>query len=153
MRKQYMVGLGESERRDLQRLVSVGQAAARKLTHARILLAADASKAGPQWPDAAIAEALSVGTATCARVRKRFCQEGLEAALHARKPRRHWPRRLDGEAEAQLIALACSAPPAGQKQWTLRLLADKMVELEYVDTVAHECVRQTLKKGGPSSPG
>lgn len=145
MKKEYVVQLSESERRDLRRLVSVGRASARKLTHARILLAADARV--PARADAAIAEGLGVGLATVARTRKRFCCEGLEAALTRRPHAKHRPRRLDGEAEAHLLALACAEPPAGQGRWSLRLLAGRMVELEYVEGVSHECVRQTLKRG------
>jgi len=148
MRKEYVVQLCESERRELRRLVSVGRAPARKLTHARILLAADVR--GPARSDAAIAEGLGVGLATVARVRKRFCKARLEAALNRRKHAKHRAPRLDGEAEAHLIALACSKPPEGHGRWSLRLLAGRMVALEYVESVSHECVRQTLKRGRSS---
>lgn len=148
MVKEYIVELSESARRDLRRLVSVGRAPARKLTHARILLAADAN--GPAQSDSAIVDGLGVGLATVVRVRKRFCGEGLEAALTRRPHANHRAPRLDGEAEAHLIALTCSDPPAGQGRWTLRLLAARMVELEYVESVSHECVRQTLKRGHSS---
>lgn len=150
VRKQYVVHLSKQQRHQLCQLVSAGTGQALKLTRARILLAADASKAGPALPDAAIAEALQVGRATVERVRTRFCQEGLEAALNRRKQANHRAPRLDGEAEAHLIALACSDPPAGRGRWSLRLLADRMVTLEYVDRVSHECVRQTLKRGRSS---
>lgn len=152
MKKEYVVQLARQQRQQLCRLVSAGTARARKLTHARILLAADASAAGPRQLDAAIAEALHVGVSTVERVRKRFCEEGLEAALNRRKHANHRAPRLDGEAEAHLIALACSEPPAGRGRWSLRLLADRMVTLEYVENVSHECVRQMLKRGR-SSPG
>jgi transposase len=148
MKKEYLVHLNEAERRELRRLVSVGRASARKLTHARILLAADGG--GPAHSDPAIVEELGVGLSTVARVRKRFCEEGVEGALARRKHARGRAPRLDGEAEAHLIALACSEPPPGQVRWTLRLLADRMVELEYVEEVSHECVRQTLKRGRSS---
>lgn len=145
MKKEYVVHLNEGERRQLRRLLSVGRASARRLTHARILLAAEAD--GPAHSDPVIVEELGVGLSTVARVRKRFCEEGLEAALARRKHARGRAPKLDGEAEAHLIALACSDPPPGQVRWTLRLLAARMVELEYVEEVSHECVRQTLKRG------
>jgi len=150
MKKEYVVQLSEGQRRELRRLVSVGRASARRLTHARILLATDAG--GPAHPDPAIVEELGVGLSTVARVRKRFYEEGLAAALARRKHAKSRAPRLDGEGEAHLIALACSEPPAGQARWTLRLLAGRMVELEYVEGISHECVRQTLKRG-PSSHG
>ncbi len=112
MRKKYIVTLTEEERRMLRELISRGKAAARKLMHARILLKADSRDGGPGWGDAAIAEGLDVGRATVERVRKRFVEEGLEAALQRRKPRRQYKRRLDGDGEAHLIALACSEDDA-----------------------------------------
>jgi transposase len=145
--KRYKVTLTDEERQELQALMASGKAAARKLTHARILLKADASPGGPAWIDQRIVEALEVGVATVERVRQRFVEEGLEAAL-SRKPQPR-PRRqpkLDGRAEARLIALACSAPPQGRKQWTLRLLADRLVELEIVEAISDETVRRALKK-------
>lgn len=152
MRKRYIVTLTEEERVRLWGLISSGKASARKLTHARILLKADSSEAGPGWKDAAIGQALEVGTATVERVRKRFVEEGLEAALARRKPRRQYQRKLDGDGEAHLIALACSEPPAGRGRWTLRLLAERMVVLEYVEELSKDTVRRVLKKTS-SSPG
>jgi transposase len=152
MKKQYVVRLSQKQRQQLCQLVSAGTQRARKLTHARILLAADTSAAGPSLADAAIAEALHVGASTVGRVRQRFCEQRLEAALTRRRHANHRAPRLDGEAEAHLIALACSTPPEGHGRWSLRLLADRMVTLEYVQSVSHECVRQTLKRGR-SSPG
>lgn len=125
---------------------SRGKAAARKLMHARVLLKADAGVQGPAWGDDAIAQGLEVGRATVERVRRQFVEEGLEAALERRKPRRHYGRKLDGEGEAHLIALACGQPPEGRSRWTLRLLADRMVALEHVDELSYETVRQVLKK-------
>jgi transposase len=144
--KRYIVTLTAEERRTLQTLIAAGKASARKLIHARILLKADCGPEGPGWNDEEIAEGLEVGHATVERVRKQFVEEGLEAALHRRKPRRDYRRKLDGDAEAHLIALACGEAPEGHARWTLRLLADRMVVLEYVDTVSHETVRRTLKK-------
>jgi transposase len=146
MKKKYIVTLTEEERRMLQEMLSRGKAAARKLTHARILLKADAAAGGPGWNDQAIAEALEVGRATVERVRKEFVEEGLEAALDHRKPRRQYRRRLDGDGEAHLVALVCQEPPEGRSRWTLRLLADRMVQLEYVDQISYQTVRRTLKK-------
>jgi transposase len=142
MKKKYVVTLTDEERQDLQQVLSRGKAAARKLTHARILLKAD----GPGWKDNRIAEALEVGRATVERVRKQFVEEGLEAALEPRKPRRTYRLKLDGDGEAHLIALACQKPPEGRSRWTLQLLADRMVELEYVDEISYQTVRRTLKK-------
>jgi len=146
MNKRYIVELTEQERQTLKQLVSSGKAATRKLTHARILLKADCSPAGPNWVDAKISQALDVGTATIERVRKRFVEEGFEAALNSRKPNRQYKRKLDGDAEAHLIALTCSKAPEGYQCWTLQVLADRMVELGYVDRLSYETVRRTLKK-------
>jgi len=146
MKKRYIVTLTDEERRWLRQLVSSGSGAARKLVHARILLKADHSEGGPGWIDAKIAEGLEVGTATVERVRKRFVEEGLEAALVRRRPRRDYRRRLDGDGEAHLIALACGETPEGRARWTLRLLADRMVALEYVETVSKDTVHRVLKK-------
>ncbi len=144
--KKYHVTLTDAERRMLHELLSAGKAPARTLTHARILLKADESGESPAWSDEAIRQALEVGLSTVARVRERFVEEGLEAALERHKPHREYSHLVDGECEAHLVALACSAPPAGHKRWTLRLLADKLVEREYIDSISYETVRQVLKK-------
>ena len=146
MKKKYIVTLTEEERQTLQALISRGKAAARKLAHARILLKADQDPGGPGLDDAAIASDVQAGRATIERVRKEFVEEGLQAALERRKPRRLYLRKLDGDAEAHLIAIACSPAPAGRSRWTLRLLADRMVTLEQVDHLSYETVRQVLKK-------
>jgi len=127
-------------------MLSRGKAAARKLVHARIPLKADASGDGPGWNDDQIAEGLEIGRATVERVRKELAEEGLEAASERRKPRRHYPRKLDGDGEAHLIAVACSQAPEGRSRWTLRLLADRMIQLEQVDHLYHETVRSVLKE-------
>ncbi len=150
MKKKYIVTLTDEERRTLQSMLSHGKAAARKWMHAMILLKADQAPGGPAWSDDAIAEGLEVGRATVERVRKRFVEEGLDAALERRRPRRQYQRRLDGDAEAHLAALACQEPPEGRSRWTLRLLADRMVELEYVEQVSYQTVRRTLKKTNSS---
>ncbi len=147
MNLKYRVTLTADERQQLQDLIASGKAAAKKLAHARILLKADAAEGGPAWADQKIAEAVEVSTDTVGRVRQRFVEQGLELALvrkHQEKPSR--PRTLDGRAEAQLIKLACSAPPGGQADWTMQLLADQLIELKIVPTVSDETVRRALKK-------
>ena len=145
--KRYKVALEAEERQQLHDLIAAGQAAARKLAHARILLKADAADGGPAWPDWRIADALEVSTDTVERVRQRFVEQGLEAAL-VRNPQERPSRqpKLDGRAEAHLIALACSKPPEGRNEWTMQLLADKLVALEVVDSISDETVRRTLQK-------
>lgn len=150
MAKKYRVTLTADERSMLTSMINAGTAPARTLTHARILLKADEAPGGPAWTDEAIRDALEVGLSTIARVRERFVEESIEAALRRRTPSRTRERLLDGSEEAHLLALTCSSPPAGQERWSLRLLADKMVELEYVAHVSHETVRQTLKKTNSS---
>jgi transposase len=150
MFKKYVVRLTENERGELETLVRRGSAHTRKLLYARILLKADAD--GPdRWTDERIAEAFEVSTATVARERRRFCEDGLEVALMPKKPGRPRRRVLDGRAEAHLIALSCSDPPEGRERWSMRLLADRMVELGHAEALSHETVRRTLKKT-PSSP-
>jgi transposase len=147
MGKRYRVTLEVEERERLEQLLSKGKVDVRRLKHAQILLKADESADGPGWSDARVAGAVGCGTATVERVRQRFVEEGLEPALSPyRTPRREYHPKLDGEQEAKLITLACSQPPEGRARWTLRLLADALVELEVVDSVSHEMVRQTLKK-------
>ena len=146
MKKKYIVTLAPEERRMLRERVSRGKAAARKLMHARILLKADIAEGAPALDDASIAQEVEAGRATVERVRKEFVEEGLEAALERRKPRRQYRRKLDGDGEAHLIALACSRAPEGRSRWTLRLLADRMVALEQVDHLSYETVRAVLKK-------
>ena len=123
-----------------------GKAAARKLAHARVLLQADEAEGGLAWADEDIAAALNVSVRTVERVRQRFVEQGLEAALLPKPAKRIYARKLDGEQEARLIALACSAAPEGKGRWTLRLLAEQMVELQHVDALSHETVRQALKR-------
>jgi transposase len=128
-------------------LVRSGTAQARSILHAQVLLKTDRGPEGPGWTDQAISEALGVSTVTVAHTRKVLLDEGLDAALcHYRGPRREYPRKLDGRQEAHLIAMACSKAPQGHKRWSLRLLTKRMVQLDYVDSLSHETVRQTLKK-------
>ncbi len=147
MQKHYPVNLTPSERTHLKHLLAAGTASARTLTHARILLKADQGPEGPGWVDEMIAEAVEVSQPTVSRVRKQYVEQGLEAALNRRPPTRDYVRKLDGVQEAKLIALACSPPPTGQASWTLRLLADRLVELAIVeDGVSYQTVRRILKK-------
>ncbi len=142
----YHVTLSEADRSRLQQLIRRGTAAARTLTHARSLLKADTSPGQPGWADAQIHEALEVSLPTISRVRTTYVLHGLDAALTPKPATRHKARLLDGAKEAHLIALACSQPPDDQDHWTLRLLAERMVALEYVPAISHETVRRTLKK-------
>jgi len=151
MTKKYLVTLTPEERARLTGLVSAGKRSALTITRARILLKADQADGGPAWEDAAIAEALDCGLRTIERVRQRFVERGLEPTL-GRKPqdRPSRERKFDGAAEARLIALACSAPPEGRARWTLKLLADRLVELEVFESVSDETVRRVLKKTSSS---
>jgi transposase len=149
--KRYVVTLTADERRQLEALARAGRRSARMITRARILLLADQGERGPGWEDRRVAEALGCGHRTVERVRERFVTDGLDAALtHKPQERPSRERVLDGAAEARLIALACEGAPGGRKRWTLRMLADKLVELEVVGSVSKETVRRALKKT-PSS--
>ena len=145
MKKKYVVELSDAERQGLQEIVSKGQHAAYKIKHANILLKADVT--GPGWPDAKIAEAFVCHPQTVRNLRERFSQGGVLGALERSKPAKP-PRsaRLDGAGEARLIALSWSQPPEGFGRWTLRMLADELVELRVVESISPETVRQTLKK-------
>ena len=152
MGKKYVVRLSEEERQSLRALVSKGKAAAYKIRHANILLKADAD--GPGWTDQQVAEAFGCHVGTVANVRSRCVLQGLEAALGRKKQARlSRERKLDGEGEARLIALACSEPPQGRDRWTLELLADELVRLEVVDSISPQTVRRTLKKTNSSPTG
>jgi transposase len=145
MVKKYIVSLSAAERQELEQMVTTGKRAAYTMNHARILLKADCNQASGSWRDQEIQEALDISTRTIEWVRQRFVEEGLEAALKCR-PGAGRKRKLDGESEAHLIALRCGETPEGKGRWTLRLLADQMVELGYVEQLSHESVRQVLKK-------
>jgi transposase len=146
--KKYHVRLTAAERTELSTMLNRGRHPARTLMRARILLKTDVGTAAPHDPmtDREVATAVDCSTVTVQRVRQRFCQQGLPGALERSAPDRVYERRLDGEGEALLIALACSEPPEGRSRWTLRLLADTLVELDVVETISHETVRKTLKK-------
>lgn len=148
-KQEYLVRLSQSEREHLENLISTGTEKARKLTRARILLKANAG-----WIDEQTTEALDVCMSTIGRIRKRYATEGLAVALNRKPTKRQYDRKIDGAAEAQLIALTCSEPPEGYARWSLRLLAERLVTLEQVEieSVSHETVRQVLKKTN-SSPG
>jgi transposase len=145
-KKKYIVALNSSERTELEGLVKKGKIAAYKMNHARILLLADINQNKGGWKDAQISESLNISHATIERVRQRFVEEGMELALNRREQKNRRPKVIDGEKEAYLIALACSETPTGHAKWTLQMLADKMVELKYVEKVSTETIRQTLKK-------
>lgn len=154
----YVVDLTEKERAELGVLVDRGKVVASKRRHAQILLKADEGEDGPAWTDERVAAAFDVHPNTVRGIRQRFVEEGLEAALNRKKQkkRRGPPSRLDGAQEARLIALACGPPPEGRARWTLRLLADKVVELGIVDEpIAHQTIWERLKKtrSGPTSRG
>ncbi len=145
MAKIYVVRLTPAERRGLEAMVRKGRAAACRIRHANILIKADSD--GPAWTDTRIAEAFGCHLRTVENVRRRFVLEGIDAALNRKKQSRpSVARKLDGEKEAKLIAVACSTPPEGRRRWTLRLIADRMVELDIVDSISHETVRQAMKK-------
>ena len=150
MAKKYRVTLSAAERDELTALIRKGKADARKLAPARVLLQVDESASGSSGADEQTAQALNLSTRTVERVRERFVEQGLAAALLPKPSTRRYERAFDGAQEAHLIALACSAPPAGKSRWTLRLLAEQAVELKIVATVSHESVRQALKKTNSS---
>ncbi len=150
--KRYRVRLTEEERTQLDAQVNTGAGSARRLRRARILLMADEEQAGGGWTDAEIAKALGAHARTVERIRARCVTAGIEAALIHMRPQRKRACVLDGAGEARLVQLACSAAPDGQAQWTLQMLADKLVELEVVERISRETVRTTLKKTN-ASPG
>lgn len=147
--KKYVVELTSEERKQLKELVKKGKVAGYKIRHAQMLLKADQGKQDPGWQDKQIAEAFGAHLTTVERLRKRFVEQGLEAALERNK-RQNYTRKLDGDAEARLIAIACSKAPEGRNEWSLRLLADRLVELSVVDSISHMTVSRTLKKTNSS---
>ncbi len=143
--KKYIVELTSEERKQLQQLVKKGKVPGYKIRHAQMLLKADQGNKGPGWPDVQVAEVFAAHVTTVERLRKRFVEQGLEAALERNK-RNNYTRKLDGNGEAHLIAIACSDPPTGRSEWSLRLLADRLVELSVVDSISYMTVSRTLKK-------
>ena len=146
LKEKYVVRLTPEDRSQLERMARSGRHPAASLVHARILLKADGADGGPGWGDAAIAEALECGARTVARVRKKYAEGGLALALRRKRPSGRQYRKLDGAQEAKLIALACGPAPEGRGHWTMRLLADRLVELEVVESVDPATVWRTLKK-------
>jgi transposase len=142
----YHVTLDEDERLELNNLLNKGRVAARKQTHARILLQCDEAGENPVKKDHDIAKALNTSIRSIERIRQRFVEEGLESALNPKQPERHRSKKLDGAAEAFLVATACMEAPEGRAEWTMQLLADKLVECQIVDAISDETVRKTLKK-------
>lgn len=147
MHKRYVVKLSKDERKELSQLVTKEKIAAKKRTHAQVLLLADCGKQGPGWKDEAVAEACQVTVRTVENIRKRLVLEGLESALQRRKQVRPSRQKLlDGETEAKVVATCCGSAPSGHARWTLRLLAERIVELDIVESISHETVRRCLKK-------
>jgi len=145
--KKYRILLSEEQRHVLQQVIAAGQAPARKLMHARVLLKADEGEHGPAWTDEQIHEALEVGLATIQRVRQRFLEQGLEDALNRRpQPERPEKRKIAGVQEAHLIALSCEPAPPGYQRWSVRLLADRFVVVETGEKLGRETIRRALKK-------
>lgn len=145
MEKKYIVTLTKEEREELVTLINKGKIAGYKIKHANILLKADEGEYGPGWADTKIAQAYNVHETTVRNIRIRFIEKGMKASLE-REKRNNYEKKLDGDAEAQLIAIACSNPPEGYSRWSVRLLADKMVKLEIVEEISHMTVQRTLKK-------
>jgi len=150
MKQKYIVKLTETERSELKELLTSGEASARQIRRAYILLKSDSSAGGPSWKYQAICDAYQVSSLTVYNVRKNYTEGGLNRAILRKKPERVYERRLDGEGEAHLIALACSEPPDGYESWSLRLLQDRLIRLEIVENISHETIRQTLKKTSSS---
>jgi transposase len=146
MNQKYLINLPTEERQQREQLLSSGDAPARALKHAFILLKSDSSQAGPNWSYSQVCEAFDVAPLTVFNVRKRYVEQGLDAALNRKRPDRDYEHCLDGEAEAHLVAMVCGEPPEGHERWTLRLLQKRMVELTYTEAVSHETIRTTLKK-------
>ena len=143
----YSVKLSQGQRKELEELVSRGEAAARKIQHAHILLKSDKGEYGPRWSDKQIQEAFHVGETLIKRVRKRYVENGLEDALERRRqPKRPEKQKIDGKQEAQIIAVLCTERPEGRERWTIRALTDRIIELEIVEEVSYETVRTVLKK-------
>ena len=145
--KKYIVKLSKNERETLKKIITSGRGPARMFTRARILMKVDQGQHGPSWGDEKISDALDVTVQTIERIRKQLVEEGFDAVLSRRQYTQKVSRKkIDGDVEAHSIALSCSEPPEGFARWTFRLLANKIVELGYVENISHEAIRQTLKK-------
>ena len=150
MPQKYRVLLTATQRQQLTEFVTVGKASARALTHARILLKANEGEEGPAWSNARLQEAFEVSEPLIIRVRRRFVEAGMDAALHRQAQRNRKAPCLDGAQQARVLALACSPAPEGRDRWSFRLLAEQAVELGIVEAISHETVRQVLKRGRSS---
>jgi len=150
--KKYRVTLTKGEREELHALLKQERVAARKRIHAQVLLQTDETIGQSAWTDKQVAEAYHVRVGTVEQIRQRFVEHGFAAALQARAPQENYHRKFDGEKEAKLIQLACSKPPAGYARWSLKLLADEVVQLKIVDSISPEGIRKVLKKTS-LSPG
>jgi len=148
----YKVTLAKAERDELETFVSKGTRTVSKIKNALILLSCDEGENATKYPNKVISDVAQVSMKTIDRVKKKFVEEGFDAVMNPGKSKRVYAKKFDGELEAHLVALCCSEAPAGYAKWSLRLLADKMVELQYVDEISHESVRQILKKTN-LSPG
>ncbi len=146
--KKYIVELTEAERHDLRELVDAGKAAAQKIKHANILLKADQAEGGPAWKDERIAEAFGCHRTTVENVRKRLVFEGIDAAINRRREGVGRPRKVDGDVEAKITMIACSEPPEERSRWTLQMIADRLVELDVVDSCSPATVCRAMKKTG-----
>lgn len=146
MSKRYKVKLTPYQRKQLLKIVRNGKQKAKTITHAQVLLQADSGKEGSGLKAKVIAANLNIHERTVHRIRDRFANEGMEIALHRKKHRKYKPRKLDGDQEAHLVAICCGAPPEGRKEWTLRLLSERLVELRIIDSISRSTVQRTLKK-------
>ena len=146
MKKRYVVKLSSEERKQLEGLINRGREAAYRRRHAQVLLLVDEGEQGPALIDKDAAERTGFTRRSVEQIRERCVTEGLSSALERKKRSRHRARKLDGEGEARLVSIACSDAPEGYARWTLHRLADRLVELNVVDSISHECVRQVLKK-------
>jgi len=144
--KKYKITLTPGERKELNLIIKKGRASARKRIHAEILLRADEAKGQDGWKDSDVAGAYGVSLRTVERIRERFVTEGFAAALQSKAEQKNRTHKFDGEKEAKLIRLACGKPPKGRARWTLQLLADSMVELQYMESISHQGVKNVLKK-------
>jgi DNA-binding Lrp family transcriptional regulator len=145
MEKRWIVELSQEERHQLEQLINKGNVSGYKIKHAHMLLKADEGEHGPSWPDTKIAEAYNTSESTVRNLRKRLVEKGFETALE-REKQTNRRIKFDGEVEAKLIAMACSQAPEGYSKWSVRLLADRLVELEIVDEISHMTVQRVMKK-------
>ena len=144
--KKYKVTLTQEEREELEILISKGKHSSTKVKNALILLNVDEGDHSKKYTNQVISDVINVSMKTIDRIKKKFVEEGFDAVIHPGKSKRDYIKKVDGDIEAHLVALCCEDAPAGYSKWSLRMLADKMVELKYIDSISHETVRQVLKK-------